>query len=157
MAQSLLLRSHRPEKTRHGHGHLGHGGLWSRRSSGPILGRLDPPTPVPGPWLFYINVPVGLIASATVWGLLRRRETARQKVPVDITGLLLLFAGVGALQFMLDNGNDKDWFGSPLIVAAAIVAVLCITLLIALGTHRRASCGGSESVQIQEFQCRQRA
>jgi len=129
MAQSLLLRSHRPEKRGMAMG------IWGMVIVvAPILG------PIVGgwitdnlswPWLFYINVPVGLIASITVWGLLRRRETERQKVPVDITGLLLLFVGVGALQFMLDNGNDKDWFGSPLIVAAAVVAVVCITLLIA--------------------------
>jgi DHA2 family multidrug resistance protein len=44
--------------------------------------------------------------------------------------MVLLFAGVGALQFMLDNGNEMDWFGSWVIVAAAAVALVCLTLLI---------------------------
>jgi len=63
--------------------------------------------------------------------VLRKRETVRSRVPVDITGILLLFAGVGALQFMLDNGNEKDWFSSGLIVTVAVIAVVCLTLLIA--------------------------
>ena len=129
MAQSLLMRSYRPEKRGTAMG------LWSMvivvaPIFGPILGGWITDN-LSWPWLFYINVPVGLIASGAVWGLLRRRETERQHTPVDITGLLLLFAGVGALQFMLDNGNDNDWFSSPLIVTAAVVAVVCITVLIA--------------------------
>ncbi len=43
---------------------------------------------------------------------------------------MLLVLGVGSLQFMLDNGNDKDWFPSPEIVVAAIVSVVALTFLI---------------------------
>ena len=82
------------------------------------------------PWLFYINVPGGLFAAGVTWALLRRRESQRVKVPVDIVGLLLLIIGVGALQFMLDNGNEKDWFHSGEIVAAAVIGVVAISFLI---------------------------
>ncbi|HXC58791.1 MAG TPA: DHA2 family efflux MFS transporter permease subunit [Steroidobacteraceae bacterium] len=82
------------------------------------------------PWLFYINVPTGLAAAAVSWLLLRKRESARVKVPVDAVGLALLVIGVGALQFMLDNGNEKDWFHSPEIVAAAAIGVVALTFLI---------------------------
>lgn len=82
------------------------------------------------PWLFFINAPVGLAAAATGWLLLRHRESMRVKVPVDAVGLALLVIGVGALQFMLDNGNEKDWFQSHEIVTAAVIGVIAITFLI---------------------------
>ncbi|MEO6186274.1 MAG: DHA2 family efflux MFS transporter permease subunit [Steroidobacteraceae bacterium] len=82
------------------------------------------------PWLFYINVPTG-IASATIsWMLLRKRESQRVKVPIDAVGLGLLVIGVGALQFMLDNGNEQDWFQSGEILTAAIIGVVAMTFLI---------------------------
>lgn len=58
------------------------------------------------PWLFFINVPVGLGAAGMAWWLLRHRESMRVKVPVDAVGLALLVIGVAALQFMLDNGDE---------------------------------------------------
>ena len=83
------------------------------------------------PWIFYINAPVGLLAVAVTWLLLHRRETTIVKTPIDTVGLVLLVVGVGCLQFMLDNGNDKDWFSSPMIVALGVIAVVCLTFLIA--------------------------
>ncbi|MGE5167828.1 MAG: DHA2 family efflux MFS transporter permease subunit, partial [Deltaproteobacteria bacterium] len=68
------------------------------------------------PWIFYINVPVGLIAAIVTFNLLRGRESKIVKTPIDKVGLFLLILGVGCLQFMLDNGNDKDWFSSPMIL-----------------------------------------
>ncbi|MGA9423392.1 MAG: DHA2 family efflux MFS transporter permease subunit, partial [Rhodanobacteraceae bacterium] len=50
--------------------------------------------------------------------------------PIDVTGILLLVIGVGCLQFMLDNGNDKDWFASPMIVALGMAAVISLAFLI---------------------------
>jgi DHA2 family multidrug resistance protein len=82
------------------------------------------------PWLFYINVPGGLLAAGATWLLLRKRESQRVKVPVDIVGLALLVIGVGALQFMLDNGNEKDWFHSNEIIIAAVTGVVAISFLI---------------------------
>jgi DHA2 family multidrug resistance protein len=83
------------------------------------------------PWLFYINVPVGLLAASASWALLRRRESQRVHVPVDVVGMVLLFIGVGALQYTLDNGNELDWFSSPLIVVSTVVALVCLTYLVA--------------------------
>ena len=128
MAQALLMRSYRPEKRGMAMGIWGMV-IFVAPVCGPILGGWITDN-LSWPWLFFINVPVGLVAGAAVWGLLRRRETQRTKVPVDITGMLLLFTGVGAMQFMLDNGNEKDWFASPLIVTAAVVAVVGVTLLL---------------------------
>ena len=82
------------------------------------------------PWLFFINVPVGLGAAGISWWLLRHRESMRVKVPVDAVGLALLVIGVAALQFMLDNGNEKDWFHSNEIVIATVIGVVAIAFLI---------------------------
>jgi MFS transporter, DHA2 family, multidrug resistance protein len=109
-------------------------GLWAMITiSAPIFG------PVLGgwitdnyswPWLFYINLPVGLMSATASWYLLRRRESLRVKVPIDVVGLALLVIGVGALQYMLDNGNDLDWFASRQIVIAAIIGVVAVSFLI---------------------------
>jgi DHA2 family multidrug resistance protein len=80
------------------------------------------------PWIFYINVPVGLIAGGITWTLYRKRETPTRKLPIDTIGLGLLVLWVGALQIMLDKGKDLDWFGSTQIVALAIVAFVGLVL-----------------------------
>jgi DHA2 family multidrug resistance protein len=129
MAQALLIRNYPPERRGMAMG------LWVMIVFiAPILG------PIVGgwitdnlswPWLFYINVPVGTLAALSIWTLLHKRDSKRVRVPIDAVGLALLVVGVGALQFMLDNGNEKDWFNSNLIVAAALVAGMCIAYLIA--------------------------
>ena len=82
------------------------------------------------PWLFYINLPVGAFSAAATWTILRHRESKTVKLPIDVVGLVLLVIGVGSLQFMLDNGNEKDWFSAPVILAAAVTAIVAISLLI---------------------------
>ncbi len=75
-------------------------------------------------WIFYINVPVGLFAAATVWSIYRDRETPTRKLPIDKVGLISLIVWVASLQIMLDKGKDLDWFDSPVIWALTIVAVI---------------------------------
>lgn len=74
------------------------------------------------PWIFYINVPVGVFCAFVCWQGLKHRETATRKLKIDIVGLSLLVMWVGALQLMLDTGKDQDWFASPLIRTEAIIA-----------------------------------
>ena len=76
------------------------------------------------PWIFYINVPLGLGAMAVVWQLFRERQTPPRRIPLDRVGLVLLVLWVGAMQLMLDKGKELDWFASNEIVALALVAVL---------------------------------
>jgi DHA2 family multidrug resistance protein len=96
---------------------------------GPILGGWITDN-LSWPWLFYINLPVGAFSAAAIWSILRHRESKTVKLPIDVVGLMLLVIGVGSLQFMLDNGNEKDWFNSPLILAAAVVSIIAISFLI---------------------------
>jgi len=83
------------------------------------------------PWIFYINTPVGILAAIITWTLLRNRETKIVKAPIDKIGLALLVIGVGCLQFMLDNGNDKDWFASPLILTLGLIALVALVFFVA--------------------------
>lgn len=75
-------------------------------------------------WIFFINVPIALVCAWFGWGLLKRYETSLERAPIDKIGLALLIVWVGALQLMLDEGKNLDWFSSPVIVTLAIVAAI---------------------------------
>lgn len=83
------------------------------------------------PWIFYINVPVGLVAAAIAWSIYRERETPRRKLPIDTVGLALLVLWVGALQIMFDKGKELDWFHSGQIVALGAVALVSFAFFVA--------------------------
>ena len=81
-------------------------------------------------WIFYINVPVGLLAGWASWQLYKERESVRAKLPIDGIGLALLVVWVGAFQLMLDKGKELDWFESSAITVMAVVAVVSFVFFI---------------------------
>ncbi|HEX8739154.1 MAG TPA: DHA2 family efflux MFS transporter permease subunit [Casimicrobiaceae bacterium] len=122
LSQSLLLSSYPKERAGTALA------MWSITTLvapvvGPLLGGWITDN-IAWPWIFYINVPIGLAAAAVTWLIYRQRETPTVKVPVDVVGLGLLILWVGSLQVMLDKGKDLDWFGSTFIAVLAIVAVI---------------------------------
>jgi DHA2 family multidrug resistance protein len=85
-------------------------------------------------WIFFINLPVGLI---TLFLVLRIVEDppylARLRsagVKLDYIGIALLAVGIGALQILLDKGQEDDWFGSRFITTLAITAAVCLVSLV---------------------------
>ena len=90
---------------------------------GPLLGGWITDN-VSWPWIFYINIPVGLLSAAMTWMVYRRRESAHGPSPLDYTGLVLLVIWVGALQLMVDQGKELDWFESTEIVMMAVIATV---------------------------------
>ena len=81
-------------------------------------------------WIFFINIPIGIFASTVVGRQLKGRPERLERPKMDYIGLATLVLGVGALQIMLDLGNDKDWFSSPLIVALAITAAVGLVVFV---------------------------
>jgi len=90
---------------------------------GPVLGGWITDN-ISWPWIFYINVPVGIVAGLATWIIYHRRETPTEKLPIDKVGLALLVIWVGAMQVMLDQGKDLDWFNSGVIVTLALVTLV---------------------------------
>ncbi|MDQ7018467.1 MAG: DHA2 family efflux MFS transporter permease subunit [Robiginitomaculum sp.] len=80
-------------------------------------------------WVFYINLPVGLMA-ITGLSLFVKRTYRQNKLPFDWPGFALLSLSIGALQMMLDRGQSQDWFSAPEIVIEAVLAVLCLYLFV---------------------------
>ncbi|HYT96553.1 MAG TPA: DHA2 family efflux MFS transporter permease subunit [Casimicrobiaceae bacterium] len=128
LSQSLLLSSYPKEKAGMALA------LWAVTTLvapvvGPLLGGWITDN-ISWPWIFYINVPVGLGAAAVTWFIYQKRETPTVKLPIDGVGLGLLVLWVGALQITLDKGKDLDWFHSGRIVALVVVAVVAFTLFL---------------------------
>ncbi|HYS12524.1 MAG TPA: DHA2 family efflux MFS transporter permease subunit [Burkholderiaceae bacterium] len=98
--------------------------------TGPLLGGWITDN-IAWPWIFYINIPVGLIAAAVTWSIYRSRDPGPRKVPLDYVGLGLLVTWVGAMQIMIDKGKELDWFGSNQIIMLAIVAVVGFAFFLA--------------------------
>ena len=127
LSQSVLLQINPPER---------HGQAVAVWGTGVMLG------PIFGPmlggwltedynwrWIFYINLPVGVIATLGILIFIREtRHTHREAF--DFFGFVTLSIAVGVLQMMLDRGQLKDWFNSTEIWTEAIVSGICFYLFI---------------------------
>ncbi|QXI37288.1 DHA2 family efflux MFS transporter permease subunit [Pseudomonas xantholysinigenes] len=96
---------------------------------GPILGGYLTDN-ISWPWIFYINVPVGIFILLALGQVLSGRDNPTRKLPVDVVGLLLLMVAVGSLQILLDKGQDLDWFASTPIRTLGVITVLGFASLI---------------------------
>ncbi|KGK17626.1 multidrug resistance protein B [Vibrio navarrensis] len=122
LSQTLMIRIFPKHKS---HAAIG---IWSMTTliapiMGPILGGYlcDQYS---WPYIFMVKMPFAIIAGLLCWKLLQRFETKTAKTKIDKVGLLLLVVWVAALQLMLDEGKDHDWFESSRIVFLAVVAVI---------------------------------
>lgn len=81
-------------------------------------------------WCFLINGPVGLLSMALVSQLLREKAVKRERVRFDLIGFLLVATFLGALEVILDRGQEDDWFGSNFIITFAVICGLAFVLMI---------------------------
>lgn len=81
-------------------------------------------------WLFFLNLPLPLLAAALVWALLFDRQSPQRKTPFDVVGFLLLAASLVCLQTVLNQGQDADWFNSIRLIGVALVGLLMLAYFI---------------------------
>jgi DHA2 family multidrug resistance protein len=88
-------------------------------------------------WLFYINIPVGILSLVLVSRLIHdppalvgKPITRANLLSMDWTGMGLLALGLGSLEFVLDHGQEDDWFGSRRIEILAVTATACLIAVV---------------------------
>ena len=128
LSQSLILSIFPPEKKNRALA------LWgSVVIAAPIFG------PVVGgwitynyswPWIFFINLPIGILSVIPILLLLKPFETPTQRVRTDFVGLILLAIGVSCLQILLDKGQQWDWWNSERIRVLSITSFVSFAFLI---------------------------
>ncbi len=91
------------------------------------------------PWIFYINVPVGVLGIFMVTNFVHEPEdileanraaAVRQRKHMDWAGIAMLCVGLSTLQYALEEGNKNDWFSSPLIDVCLFVGIFGLALFI---------------------------
>ena len=128
LSQALLLSSYPPAKSGMA---LAFWGMTTLVAPimGPLLGGWISDN-YSWPWIFYINIPIGIFAAWATWSIYSERESTILIRPIDKIGLALLVLWVGSLQLMLDKGKELDWFNSGTIIILASVAVVCFIYFI---------------------------
>jgi DHA2 family multidrug resistance protein len=82
-------------------------------------------------WVFYINIPVGIASLVmTKLYIFDPPYLRTERRSIDYWGIGMLAVGIGALQIVLDKGQQEDWFSSSLITTLAVLSAGCIVALI---------------------------
>ncbi|HEY0329124.1 MAG TPA: DHA2 family efflux MFS transporter permease subunit [Rhodopseudomonas sp.] len=89
-------------------------------------------------WVFLINVPMGMLSLLLVGTLVSEPSGAEQErvallkkgLRIDYIGFALVAIGLGSLEFVLDEGQKKDWFGSNMILSFALLSAFCLIALV---------------------------
>ncbi len=129
LSQAVLLESFPPDQRGKAMGFWGQG-IVVAPIIGPVLGGWLTDT-YSWRWVFYINIPVG-IASIIMTSLFifDPPYIKRQSERIDYWGMGMLAVGIGALQVMLDKGQEKDWFSSHWITVMLVLAIVFLTAFI---------------------------
>jgi DHA2 family multidrug resistance protein len=82
------------------------------------------------PWIFYVNIPVGILAAYCTYTFVKATPKEGKGQPVDWWGIALLAIAVGSLQTVLEKGESEDWFATPYITALGAASVIGLLLFI---------------------------
>ena len=82
------------------------------------------------PWIFYINIPIGIAAAVSCYFLLTEAPIKVVVKSIDWTGIALLAIGVSTLQTVLERGETEDWFETTYIIWFTVIAVIALTAFI---------------------------
>lgn len=82
------------------------------------------------PWIFYINLPLGIVAGVLTWVYVRDSIHQERADRVDWLGIALLTVAVGSLQWMLERGERYDWFESPFVTTLGVVSLVSFVWLV---------------------------
>jgi DHA2 family multidrug resistance protein len=80
-------------------------------------------------WCFFINVPIGIASAFLVATFLKDPPGMRRRIPADWFGISLLIIGLGSLQYVLEEGREKDWFSSAMIVRLTILSAVSLVTM----------------------------
>ena len=127
-AQSILFETFPPEEQATAQGFFG-AIVIAGPAIGPTLGGWLT-TNVGWRWIFFVNLPLGIVATFATLAVLPKDEPRKDTGRVDWTGIGLLALGIGSFQAFLEQGNDEDWFSSRLIVTLALSAAVGITAFV---------------------------
>ncbi|MBI3792143.1 MAG: DHA2 family efflux MFS transporter permease subunit [Gemmatimonadetes bacterium] len=127
-AQSTLFEAFPPEEVGVGQAMFGVG-VMVGPTVGPTLGGYIVDN-LSWPWIFYINVPLGILAALMTWTYVRNSAFGKRAATIDVGGIVLLTLAVGALQWMLERGERFDWFENGFITSLAAIAGTSALLLV---------------------------
>ncbi|MES2378742.1 MAG: DHA2 family efflux MFS transporter permease subunit [Bacteroidota bacterium] len=87
------------------------------------------------PWIFYINIPLGVAAATSCYFLLPEPAIKQKAGSIDWTGIILLTVGIGSLQTVLERGQTEDWFATGYITVLTLIAILSLTAFVFWELH----------------------
>ncbi len=132
-AQSIIVGAFPPEKISTANAIFGMGIILGP-TFGPALGGFITES-ITWHWIFFINIPIGAIATVLAWTYVTDREGAVKPRKIDWWGIIFLVVAVGSLQFVLEEGTSKDWFESSEITICSIIAVVGLIAFIYRELH----------------------
>jgi DHA2 family multidrug resistance protein len=134
-SQAILVEAFPPDQQTLGQSIFGIG-IMLGPAIGPTLGGIivDQWT---WPWIFFINLPTGLIALYLCWTYVTDEAGDGSPAPMDLPGIVLIAVGLGCFQFVLERGEHYDWFGASIIEWTSAVAAVSLVGLVAWELHTK--------------------
>jgi MFS transporter, DHA2 family, multidrug resistance protein len=127
-SQSILVETFPPEELGLANGLFGLGVVVGP-TIGPTLGGWITDN-YSWPWIFYVNIPIGIVAGLLTVAFIRDPKEKRHVGSVDWWGIAFLVAGIGSLQVVLERGERDDWFSATYITVLAVVAACGVAAFI---------------------------